>query len=505
MTAIPNRLPAKILFGAFAVVCAVLSAKNLVVLVAEAIPGLWSDLTVPRFLVVAVLVALFFAGVVLAFFRLKKSRGNPDGHSHLLVYCGILFLAALCLNLLFTFWVGAPPKSDYLGFYNATNSTARGDFSFVTGTYWRVWSYQSGFPTFMAPVAMLFPENIDALLVFGNLFGAGIVVCVFYLLRKLMPEKRAFLFSLGYLLLPYPYSVGAVFTNQPASAFFLFLGLCFVFSKSPFDLKRCAIGGLCLVVGNVLRPEGVLILVSALIASLVVLAAAIRSGSTIRGRLKRVVPLAVCCAVYLAGNALASGIFAWTGANPGGLGNHFPLYKFAVGLNEKSLGRYSGADTRALFLHDREGDREARDQFAAELIAERLSVGPVRLGSLVWNKLDVVWTDRYQAYPAFSPFEGDHRLHFLGRGVQVGTVKRVFSLFDSLWFVLLFASCAFVGFRLLKAGEIATIMLFVAVFLLSAVAAFSLVEAQRRYAFLLMPAVWIMASNSAVLSKQARH
>ena len=497
---IQNNRFSKSLFGALAVFSVLLAVKNLIVVMGQAVPALYEYTSRLKFTAIMGTTALFFAGVVWAWIKLRNAPArpmpapltHPGKPERVRRYALILFAAALALNLAFTFIVRPPAVSDFKSFYDVTNQIAGHRTSYLGKRYFQVWPYQTGFPAFMAPAAMLFPKNLDALLVVNNLFGAGTVLCLFHLLKHALPVRRAFFLSLGFLLLPYPYTVAAVYTNQLPAAFFLYLGLYLVVSKTPFDLKRCAAGALCASAGHMLRPEGIL-LFGAVLALMPVLLF-VRDKAGIKGR--PVLPLALFCAVYLAMNLLLSQTFVLTGLNPGGLRNQFPLYKFAVGLNEESAGQYTKADADDLF---RGYDEPAvRDQYARELISRRLSVGPGRLSSLFFRKLDALWTDQTKNFPAIGAFTEDSEIHILVKNVQARTLKNVTALADGLWFTLLFALCAFTAVRAFMVREVPAALPLLAAFLLVSILAFSAVEVQRRYAYLLMPCIWLLAAMTRV-------
>lgn len=92
-------------------------------------------------------------------------------------------------------------------------------------------------------------------------------------------------------------------------------------------------------------------------------------------------------AAYFLCGALISGLVVWTGLNRLGLTNQAPEWKFVLGLNTQSLGRYSDADAAAVFgpgVADWRGELE-------RLLEERLTISLPALLRLMAHKIRIMW------------------------------------------------------------------------------------------------------------------
>ena len=138
-----------------------------------------------------------------------------------------------------------------------------------------------------------------------------------------------------------------------------------------------------LALSNAVRPMG-LVAVLALCACMVFQLMEVwerRSGWT------ALLPGLCTLAAYFLCGALISGLVVWTGLNRLGLTNQAPEWKFVLGLNTQSLGRYSDADAAAVFgpgVADWRGELE-------RLLEERLTISLPALLRLMAHKIRIMW------------------------------------------------------------------------------------------------------------------
>ena len=91
--------------------------------------------------------------------------------------------------------------------------------------------------------------------------------------------------------------------------------------------------------------------------------------------------------VYFTVNIALSAGIAMGGINENGLRNNYPLWKFVVGLNQDTTGRYSNEDVRQIYAIPNEWER---DRVSENVIRERLS-DPVKIAVLMVNKSTIMW------------------------------------------------------------------------------------------------------------------
>jgi hypothetical protein len=495
-----NSLLTKMLFAVTGAVFLLLTVKNGINLGVSALPDLLRGLPAPQTAAMLVLLAGFCL-LCFALLRLVRRGALALGDQPVLggeriaswVWYPMVFAAAYALRALWIAVAQTPAYSDYQLFYWVSNQIASGpEAAYLTDPYFQVWAYQVGFPAFLSPLTRLFPSNYTALLYVNCAFEAGTVLCLYHLLSTFLRRNAALCAAALYLLIPFPYMLAPVYTNQFAAAFFLLLGVCVLFARARTAWVGGAVAGLLFALSNALRAEGVLI--AAALGALTALGLLFQEkGCAWRRRLSSVLPLLVCLTAYFAGGALLSRAVAWTGLNPHGLENHFPLYKFAIGLNDASDGQYAPVEAdRLIHLHN-QYPPETRDEITKRLIYGKLSAGPLRLLDLFSRKLDVQWTERYRSYPALIPFAEEDSLTFAGVGLRVSTLKNAVAALQSLWNVLLFALCGALCAVSLFPKRVARLTVFLAALSLITFAAFSLVEVQRRYAYALTPVLFVLA------------
>jgi len=494
-----NRLLVRLTLICGAVLCGVLALMNAHVLLLH----VFND---PRGYVVPLAAGITLLAGFTWLVRCMRSTPPPSGvcKSGLLDYT-VLFVASFALRLFFVLWIQTPQYSDFQLFHWVTSQIARREPIYLGDPYFQVWAYQIGFPALMFPVLRAW-NDIRALLIVNCVFMAGSGLCILYLLRKYLPRATALLLASLYCLLPYPYALASVYTNQHLAMLLFYAGMCFLAARDAgrgtADGQRpllrgyvlCGIAAVLVALGNMARPEGVLFVTAGAVYLVIAGGSQTPGGFAAtpfpKGVFRAVSQAAVFVLAYFLSSALLSGMIVWTGTNPHGLQNEAPLYKFAVGLNAQSGGRFNAADA-AIITGSYTPDE--RDAMFRELIRERLS-RPVELPSLFVRKSYIVWTEYDAHFPAILRTEENHRFPLLGYGISARMLTRLFTAWGSLWFVALYALAALVFWNHQKKPQVPGFLVFIALLLLAAFAAFLLVEVQRRYAYVVFPALFAAAA-----------
>ena len=151
--------------------------------------------------------------------------------------------------------------------------------------------------------------------------------------------------SLLYALYPGPYFLAAVLTNQHIAVFFFYLGFWLLARREKPSPGGAVLAGLCLAVGNVMRPLGAVIVLALVCWALVRL---LRWKGP--GVLKAGAPLLAAGVAYFISTELFDWLVRVTGLNPEGLVNNLPLWKFVLGFNLESGGAWNQADYNAYYL-----------------------------------------------------------------------------------------------------------------------------------------------------------
>ncbi|MDR1116643.1 MAG: glycosyltransferase family 39 protein [Oscillospiraceae bacterium] len=398
----------------------------------------------------------------------------------------IVFVLALCLKLAFAFMVNTPQYSDFQLFWWVTNFIAKGDTSYLTNsTYFSVWAYQAGFPMFMAPAVKIFGQSLTAVLSLNITFMALSNMLLYLILYRVTSPDRAMFAALLYMFLPLGYGLSPVYTNQHAALFFIMLAVYLLTAKSwklRSGIALSAAAGLALAVSNAIRPEASIILIAVAATAVLTLISEFNDKLT---WLKRTGSRAATAALsFFVCFALINSLVKASGFQPLGLVNNFPLYKFAVGLNHESYGRYNDGDA-ALAMEDKyAGDTEERDSRTAYMIKERLKVSPGKLLRLLHEKNMTMWSAKHNDQPAFSHVTADDVLDLGFTEVKYMNVAHLFMYFDGLYMSVIFILCIYGLAGKYGRGETNKVYLLGLLSFLGFCAVFLVIEVQMRYRLL---------------------
>ena len=354
----------------FCLACGAIAVVSAVFLVRSTVPAAWC-------LVYLVLPALIALGAI----RFWPKEGfGPVG------FALALFGAALLLRGIVAAVVRTPPESDFGMLYEAARALAGGDNILNATPYFQRWPYQSGFVAVLAFCIRVFGADAGFFPWCNVVLSALLGVLVYVLARRFAPERGAQLAGLACLLYPGTYVLLPVLTNQPLAECLLLCALCLYTAPSKSRSKGllCAAGGgLLLSLSNAVRPMGIVVVLAAL-------AWAVVEGLGRLSRRESLGDMLLPCAVFVGAYFLCSrGLDAWTrlsGLNRLGLSNQVPEWKFILGLNEATSGRYSGEDAAVVFSSG--GDVRAA---ARALLQERLNISPLWLLKLMAHKVYLMW------------------------------------------------------------------------------------------------------------------
>ena len=393
----------------------------------------------------------------------------------------LLYIASLALKLFAVFFIAPEDFSDFWTFRMGAAGIARGDVSFVTRLpYYSIWAYQFGFEWLMSPFFKLFGQSSSQFaLIINSFFAAGSTPLLFCIGRHFLSEKNAAFSALVFTLLPISINLSGVFTNQHLSLFFILLAILLALQlKPPFG---GAAAGLCLCIAKIARPDEI-VYIAAVIVSILLLK---RSRESF-------ISLACMLAVYFVGFKVAQLLVS--PLQPFGLGNNYPLYKFAVGLNEASFGAYSGEVSLATFENEAFiADHALRDEQTLQMIKDDLSIGPVRLIRLFAYKTGIQWGGIWHQYEILHDMEANGGITVFGSNLSAYVLQKIFEQWDCISRIILFIAASAGGFFTARKKEI---HMGLSVFLL-AFMAFSavamLIEVQYRYSLFVYPALCFAA------------
>jgi len=391
----------------------------------------------------------------------------------------VLFLIAFITRLVFILVVDTPLISDFKMLYEAGVSYANGDYSFSLDQYFSEWAYQTGFVIYEGIIIKIFGAKSAFLVLklLNAVFSSATFVFIYWILKNYIREKVAQFCALFGSFLIFPLTFVTVLSNQQLSTFFMVIGL-FFFTEKNITLKpwvRGALSGLFFALGNIIRPEGMVVLAALVIFFLLRL---VNPRHERRGAILSMGILLFF--IYFSLNFLASQWIMGSGVNPQGLKNNNSLYKFVVGLNHETKGLYSDADVDAIY--GQEMSKEERDKLEVQMIIQRLSAGPKKLLALLVSKQQLLWGGNPVIWSYQHLLDAEKSVNLLGIEIPMVKVGELLWRLHNLQIFLLFALSVMGGAFLLRGTMNHYFMVYYLVLLMSA-AAFLLIEVQPRYIY----------------------
>lgn len=399
----------------------------------------------------------------------------------------VLLILSAALRAAVIVLVPTQPVSDFGQLFEAAQATAAGDLSWshVTWDYFAWWPYQIPFVLYEALVYKLVP-SMAALKTLNLVWSIGINYFIYRLAARFLPKHCALIAAFLYAVHPGQIALVPVLTNQHISMFFMLFGLSVLFEARSW--KGFVLSGALLAVGNLMRPEAV-ILVAAL--GCLCLCSFIQKPGK-RRLVQLITALAAVVLTYFAVQKAAAWILYALDAAPYGLGNQAPEWKLMIGLNTETGGHMTTADAAALYITDPAARHEA-----CMAVVKGYVDACANLPAFFFGK----FTDFWKTGEDFSFVLGEinawestrlgityDRL-FAGLG-GIETAERFFS------YVLTAVGCFLLGLGSAKNSRrrAPELPLIIAAILCGIVLVYLIIEIQPRYRYIAMPFVFIMAS-----------
>ena len=276
----------------------------------------------------------------------------------------ILALAA-ALRIAYIFIVPTQPVSDFSLLYGAAQSAAAGDMSWadVTEGYFSWWQYQIPFVLYEAAILRVVP-SVAALKMMNVVWSVGSVYLIWRIVSRFMPGRCAL--AAAFMMAVYPAQImyASVLTNQHISLFFVLLAVAVLTeTASPWG---CALAGTMLAVGDLMRPEGTIVLAAVFCCAL----CAVIGQPRRKRALSLLITLAAFALAYFAVKWAAGAVLGALGLAPHGIGNSVPEWKLVVGLDRENGGTVSDKYIYILNLTDPAARRAAGRDVIAQHLAQ---------------------------------------------------------------------------------------------------------------------------------------
>lgn len=391
----------------------------------------------------------------------------------------ILFIISLLIRLILIKIINYSSFDDYKTLIEASWKFAKGDYSFNTSTYFSMWGYQTGLVIYQGIILKIFNSEF-AIKVFNAIFSSLTVLLVYYISKKITNEKTAKVVSLLYMVLPISLILNAMLNNQILSALLMYLGI-YLLIKKDKTIKDYIYAAILISIGNIIRPEGIVVVFSLLVFELLKL-----KKNIILDISKK---LLVFLVIYISIGSISSFVVQKSNINPIGLKNTNSLWKFVVGFNSDSCGYYNADDEK--YIQDKELEKK--------IIKERLS-DTKKMSELAVCKIQHFWLlpEENTKSETFS----NKTYKIFNHELKYSSLEKVALKINAfIYFITLFM--CFIGVilnrkKIYKDNSIFFVILFVTTFFV-----YLLIEINPKYIYFILISIFILSSYGYdyVLSK----
>ena len=250
-----------------------------------------------------------------------------------------LFFISFILRIIVVILFETPIVSDYNVMYNTAKEIFSGNLHAARSAesgYMLRWGYQMGYTLFM--VLIMFISNSALAIKIVNCFATSLIILLIYLIAKEITNKKvARVVSVLYMFFPFPLLLNTVLSNQHIASMFFLLAIYILISKKTENMNNILkffLIGLCLAIGNIIRPEAIIFITSILLFLILT-----KKKGTIKIVIKKFLILFM---TYFIITTSASILVTKTNISPSGFENKEPLWKIAVGFSQKTKGDYDG-------------------------------------------------------------------------------------------------------------------------------------------------------------------
>lgn len=308
------------------------------------------------------IILLLLAGLISIFISTRKIK-----------YFGIiLFVVSFIIRLIFIIVANFPQVYDFKTLLDASEMFAKGDYSFNSWFHFATWGYQTAFVIYQGVLLKLF-HSIFILKLLNVIYSSILVLIVYKLGLKISKnEVSSRIISLLYMIFPFYLFLNSVLLNSHLATLLSYLGIFFIIKENA-KYKDYLIGSILIALGNIIRPEGIIIVLTLIIFKIITL-----KKENIK---KIIISLLIFLSSYFIICNGSSFLVKASNINPSGLQNKDPLWKFLLGFNYDTCGYYTDDD--AVYQINKETEIKEIKRRALENIP--------RTGKLMVCKVDRFW------------------------------------------------------------------------------------------------------------------
>lgn len=382
----------------------------------------------------------------------------------------LLFIISFVIRLVFIIVFNFPQVYDFATLLDASHMFSNGDYSFNQWFHFHTWGYQTGFVIYQGLLLRLFHSEF-LLKLLNILYSSLLVLFVYKFSRKISDEKSARIVSLLYMIFPFYLFLNTVLVNSHLATLLMYLGILFLIKKEK-GFKDYVIAGILISLGNIIRPEGIIVVLSLLVYEFFLFD---------KGKVFNIlISVFSFLVVYFSIGFIASFMVIKSGVNPSGLENKDPLWKFILGFNYETCGYYTDDDSK--YQVDRETE--------INIIKERALGDLPRTGKLMLCKIDHFWLSSGLDLETGS--FNDKSMSVMGINISFSDISGIAMSFNqcvNMFILIMFFLGIFVNRKKLS-NEVLflLIMCFITFFV------FLFIEIQPRYAYFIHVSLFIIAS-----------
>lgn len=392
----------------------------------------------------------------------------------------LLFITSLILRIFMILIFNFPQVSDFKTLLDASYLFTNNDFSFQNQQYFTMWGYQTGFVIYQGLILKLF-NSVFILKSLNAIFSSVLCVLIYLFGKKICSEKSARMASLLYMIFPFSLYLNTVLANHHLATFLMYLGVFFLLKKEK-SIKDYIIAAILISLGNIIRPEGIIVIFTLILFEIFRL-----KKDKILETLKNV---GIFLIIYFMIGTLSSFAVEKLGINDEGFKNNNPMWKFVLGFNSDSCGYYTPSDEK--YLNDENKE--------LEVIKNRISVGPVKMGKLLTCKINKFWLQT--EISSKNEMYNDKTYNIFGINIKFKDLENIVVKFNSVLYIITLLMCilglVFNRKKVIKDNSFFFVILMMVTFFV-----YLLIEIQPRYAYFIHVSIFILSTYGYdyVLSK----
>lgn len=382
----------------------------------------------------------------------------------------LLFIVSFLVRLAVIIILNFPQVYDFATLLDASHMFANGDYSFNQWWHFHTWGYQTGFVIYQGFLLKIFHSEF-LLKLLNVLYSSLLVVFIYKLGKRISDEKSARVASILYMIFPFYLFLNTVMVNSHLATMLMYFGILFLIKKEK-SFKDYLIAGILISLGNIIRPEGIIVVLTLLVYEFFLFNKKDAVNTVIR-----VVSFLI---VYFSIGCFASFLVVKSGVNPSGLSNKDPLWKFILGFNYETCGYYNDDDAKYQINRETE----------INIIKERALGDLSRTGKLMLCKIDHFWLSSGLDMETGS-FTDKH-VSVLGIDVSFSDLSEIAVDFNQGVHIFIFSM--FLLGIFVNRKKLSNEVLFLLIMCVITFFVFLFIEIQPRYAYFIHISLFILAS-----------